>query len=86
MSLPQDIVVSQVSGRLDSVIFREGAESGLHEAEKKLLLERLKTEKSLLQTPSFIQLLEHALYVADNKYNREPTYIGIKNCIYDCMR
>jgi len=86
MSLSQNVASSAVASKLESIIYRKDAETGLLDAEKAILLERLSNEKALLAAPSFIPLLEHALYVADNKYNREPTYKGITNCIYDCMR
>lgn len=85
MSLSNNINLSLKLDDIKSLIYDESRETGLYDNEKSALLNRLQQEEALLSKPSFMDMLEHALFVADNKYNRDPIYKDVKNCIYDCI-
>ena len=83
MSL-EGTIRAAASGRTIHSLIHRDKECGLT-ADEKLKLEEILTASQLDKDPNFYSFLEHALFVADNKYNQYSCYNAIKNCIYDSM-
>jgi hypothetical protein len=84
MASPSIIAACQ-NKSVKALLYKEGAETGLTDSEKATLEDMLSNKPALMGSYKFYSYLEHALYVADNKYNSDPVYEGIRNCIYDSM-
>ena len=81
----QAIIAACQNKSVKSLLYKEGTETGLTDSEKVTLEDMLSSKPALMSSYNFYSYLEHALYVADNKYNSNPVYEGIRNCIYDSM-